>query len=401
VARRPTTTDGIDAITAEQVRALAVALLTEQLPLGLDGYKYTDADVHQVLVAAAAQARSVESVARQLVAAPSANRVRQVLAEHLFADLDLDALEAECNALLAARLPSGLDRHRHRLAVDLVLIPYHGAPADEPGEIRRGAAKSGTTHFHCYATAYLVRAGRRLTLALAFVRAEDALLDVLRDLLDRVAALGVRVERLLLDRGFVSVAVLAWLQDQPVVSVVALPKRGRRLKALLIGKAGYRTTYTMRSADDGEATFPLWVAVSYAAGRRGKHGREYRPFAVLGQAPCTLSVPDLADEYRSRFGIESSYRMAHQVRARTTSRDPALRLLLVTVACLLVNLWVYVKAALVAATPPRLRAAARRWLDAHFRLDGLTDLLLEAIKTRWRTRNTLPYPFPLTVPVKL
>jgi len=401
VARRPTDGDGIDAITDEQVRAMAVALLTEQVPLGLDGYKYTDADVHQVIVAAAAQARSVESVARQLVAAPSANRVRQVLAEQLFADLDLDALEAECNALLAARLPPGLDRRAQRLAVDLVLIPYHGAPAVEPGEIRRGQAKSGTTHFHCDATAYLVRGGRRLTLALAFVRAEDALLDVLRELLERVAALAVGVERLYLDRGFASVAVLAWLAVQPFVSVVALPKRGQRLKALLAGRAGYRTTDTMASADDGDVTFALWVAVAYAAGRRGRHGREYLAFAVLGQAPCPLPVARLADEYRSRFGIESSDRLAHQVRPRTTSRDPALRLLLMAVACLLVNLWVYAKAALVAATPLRFRAAARRWLDAHFCLDTFTDLLIEGVKARWGVHSALRYPFPLTAPAKL
>jgi len=383
------------------VRALAVELLSERLPLGLDGYKYRDADVHQVVVAAAAQARSVESVARQLAAAPSANRVRQVLAEHLFAQTDPEALEDECNALLAARLPPGLDRRPHRLAVDLTLVPYHGAPFAEDGEVRRGEAKSGTTRFHCYATAYLVRAGRRVTLALAFVRAEDALLDVLQELLDRVAALGLRIERLLLDRGFASVAVLAWLQARPFVAVVALPKRGARFKALLTGRAGYRTTYTMESAQEGAVTFALWVAVAYAAGRRGKHGREYLAFAVLGQAPCPLPVARLADEYRSRFGVESSYRLMHQRRPRTTSRDPALRLLLVAVACLLVNLWVYAKAALVAATAPRFRAAARRWLDAHFRLDTFADLLLEGIKARWGAHNALCYPFPLTTRARI
>ncbi len=401
MARRPTDGDGIDAITAEQVRALAVEVLARGVPLGLDGYRYADADVYQVVVAAAAQARSVESVARQLAAAPSANRVRQVLAEHLFARTDPEALEAECNRLLVARLPAGLDRRPHRLAVDLTFIPYHGQPAAEDGEVRRAEAKSGTTHFHCYATAYLIRGGRRLTLALAFVRAEDALLDVLAELLDRVAALGVGVERLLLDRGFASGAVLAWLQTRPFVSVVALPRRGARLKALLTGTTGYRTTYTMESREDGATTFPLWIAVSYAAGRRGKHGREYLAFGVLGQPPCALPVAGLADEYRSRFGVESSYRLLNTRRPRTTSRDPALRLLLVAVACLLVNLWVYLKAAVLAATPPRLRSTARRWLDAHLRLDAFADLLLEGIKARWGVHTALTYPFPLTAPVKL
>ena len=33
----------------------------------------------------------------------------------------------------------------------------------------RHPAKAGTTHFHAYATAYVVRAGRRLTLAVLFL----------------------------------------------------------------------------------------------------------------------------------------------------------------------------------------------------------------------------------------
>src|SRR5438093_11559098 len=82
MARRPTATDATDAITAEQVRALAVEVLAQRVPLGLLGDRYADADIYQVVVAAAAQARSVESVARQLVGRPSANRVRQVPAGH-------------------------------------------------------------------------------------------------------------------------------------------------------------------------------------------------------------------------------------------------------------------------------------------------------------------------------
>ncbi len=54
--------------------------------------------------------------------------------------------------------------------MDPTLIPYHGRPFADPAEIYRGQPKSGTTHFHAYATAYLVRDGRRFTLALVWVR---------------------------------------------------------------------------------------------------------------------------------------------------------------------------------------------------------------------------------------
>jgi putative transposase len=42
--------------------------------------------------------------------------------------------------------------------------------------------------------------------------------------------------------------------------------------------------------------------------------------------------------YRRRFGIESSYRQMNRVRARTSSTNPALRLLFVGVAFLILNL---------------------------------------------------------------
>jgi putative transposase len=44
--------------------------------------------------------------------------------------------------------------------------------------------------------------------------------------------------------------------------------------------------------------------------------------------------------YRQRFGIETSYRQMNQVRARTTSRQPVIRLLLVGLAFILFNLYI-------------------------------------------------------------
>jgi len=380
---------------------MAVAALKQELPLGVDGYRYADDDIYNVVVAAATQQRSIESAGQQFVQAPSANLVRHYLQDRLLRRLEVEVLEDRCNALLAARLPWDLPQRPQRLAIDLTLLPYYGHPAAEAGQVRRGEAKAGTTRFHCYATAYVIREGRRVTLALLFVWAEDALLDVLVELLQRVQHLDIPLGRVFLDRGFASVAILTYLERQPFTSVVALPKRGARLQALLTGRRGYRTTHTMTSAVEGSITFPLWVACHYRAGRRGQHGIEYQPFAVLGQLRYPRSVPALAKEYRQRFGVETGYRLMNQVRARTTSREPGLRLLLVGIACLVTNLWLYLKAVLVASTPWGLRAIGRRWLDAAFRLDRLCDLLLEAIKARYQAHTALRYPFRLAAPLKL
>ena len=82
------------------MRGLATDTLVAHLSLDLDGDRYTDADLVNVLVAAAAQQRSLESVCQQLVAAPSANRVRHSPKERRVAALDLDTLEAIGNTML-------------------------------------------------------------------------------------------------------------------------------------------------------------------------------------------------------------------------------------------------------------------------------------------------------------
>jgi putative transposase len=380
-------------VDAEQVRAVTVRHLVEALPLGVSGYAYGDADIYSLLVAAAAEQRSLESVSHQFISGPSANLVRHYLTERMLEPLAVEELEERVNALLAACLPPGLVDRQVRIAIDLTLLPYYGSYADEPGEIRRGQAKAGTTRFHAYASAYTIRAGRRVSVAVAFVQAEDTIADVLEELVARLHALRIGVRRLYLDREFASVAILRWLSDQSFTSIVPVPKRGDAVKRLLRGRKSMRTSYTMQSAEEGELTFPLWIVV-----RPGEDGAEPAslPFAVVGAAHCTLSPRQVAEEYRQRFGIEASYRLMHQGLARTTSRDPGLRLLLVTIGLMVTNLWVWFKATLVASTPRAERAAARARLDAQVRLDCFRDLLIEAIKAHYQVRTTIGYPFSLS-----
>ena len=49
----------------------------------------------------------------------------------------------------------------------------------------------------------------------------------------------------------------------------------------------------------------------------------------------------VAETYRQRFGIETSYRQMNEARIKTCSRSPALRFLFVALALLLRNVWVW------------------------------------------------------------
>ena len=155
--------------------------------------------------------------------APSDETARKALLATL---PDYAILQRQLNAALAGHLPKTLRKHLQRLAIDLTLIPYHGQPFRDLDEIYRGQAKDGTSHFHAYATAYVVRKGQRYTVALTGVKKGESLKDVVQRLLRQAASVGVRPRLLLLDRGFYSVAVVRYLQAGavPVPDAGGLPR---------------------------------------------------------------------------------------------------------------------------------------------------------------------------------
>src|SRR3712207_9528418 len=107
-----------------------------------------------LLLAAAARITSLSDTCDRLRDSPSDETARKALLATL---PDYAALQRQLNAALAGHLPKALRRRLQMLAIDLTLIPYHGQPFRDLSEIYRGQAKSGTSHFHAYATAYVVR----------------------------------------------------------------------------------------------------------------------------------------------------------------------------------------------------------------------------------------------------
>ena len=103
------------------------------------------------------------------------------------------------------------------------------SPSDDPDEIYRSEAKSGTSHFHAYATLYVIRNGYRFTVALTAVTRGEPLEAVLKRLLRQAATVGVRCRLLLLDRGFYSVGVIRYLQAARHPFLMPVICRGRKL----------------------------------------------------------------------------------------------------------------------------------------------------------------------------
>jgi putative transposase len=275
--------------------------------------------------------------------APSPNTVRKIVYQMLGDETTLADLEDQINALLVARLPQKLLKRARPAAIDVTEIPYHGQHAEDDEYIRRGRAKHGTTHFHSYGTLYLLKGNKRYTLAVTLVRGSDKMVDVTRRLVDRAQALGLKVRRLYLDRGFDHNGVIAYLKQQPFPAIIALTIRGKEggTRALLQGRRTYQTTYTRASAQYGTQSFTVVVVCKYSQGRYGRQGLAHFAYVLIGQ--LKIKPHQVFEIYRRRFGIEASYRLMNTVRARTSSTSVALRLFYVGLALLLLNLWCYIK----------------------------------------------------------
>src|SRR5512142_3336795 len=171
-------------LTARRVHRCAAAILQHHLHLPDHGPVCRAGPLLTLLFYAAARLTSLSDACRTLRDAPSDEAARLALIATL---PDCAALLRRLNAALAGDLPRPLRRRPQRLAADVVLIPYHGEPRVDPDEIYRSQAKSGTSHFHAYATLYVIHRGSRFTVALTAVAGGEPLEEVLKRLLRQAA----------------------------------------------------------------------------------------------------------------------------------------------------------------------------------------------------------------------
>ncbi len=113
------------------------------------------------------------------------------------------------------------------IAIDLTLIPYHGQPYQDEKELVRGEPKSGTTHFHGYATVSIVRDNRRYVVALRFIEYGEEMAEIVRWLIKRLKTLKLPIRRVFLDKGFCSKPVFKVLNQHHLSYVIPIPVRGK------------------------------------------------------------------------------------------------------------------------------------------------------------------------------
>ncbi|MEM7769240.1 MAG: transposase [Cyanobacteria bacterium P01_A01_bin.37] len=361
-------------LTDEATLSAALDCLLEHIPLDMQG-DCTPETVYEILLHASSRQDSIEHTTQILEDVPTGNDIRY----HLDKLEDISTLEAQLNAALGSRLPAGMGKRKQRIAIDLNLLPYYGQPTEaEAPYIYRSKAKAGTTRFFAYATAYVIRAHQRVTLALHAVPCYETLVATLTYLLAQLTALQIRLDRLYLDRGFYSVPIIRWLQALDIPFLMPAIIRGKTggTRQLLKGRTSYQTEYTLKSPTYGQVSCQIRVICTYQKGRRGHHGVQYFLYVVHR---IKVALRATHQHYRTRFGIETSYRLKNLCRIRTTTKNPTLRLLFVGISFVLVNLWVYLLWTCIS-----LRRQGGRLVCRHlFTLKTMLEFLAHAVERQF------------------
>jgi Transposase DDE domain len=350
-----------------------------------------------VIFTACSRLCSLSAACFSLATAPSRETIRKAALRALAAR---DELLRRLNRALTFEIPRVLRHRAQQVSIDLVLIPYHGEPLEDISEIYRSQAKSGTSHFHAYATAYVNYRGQRYTLALTLVERGEKMQEVLKRLLRRLSQLGITVRMLLLDRGFWSVAVIRYLQAARKPFLMPVVLRGRKddhpegpsgTRVFAIRKRSGWDEYTLTAPDKKTARVSICIHCRNYNGQWQRHGRQTLVYAFWKITPSSSQW--VRETYRKRFAIETSYRQVHQARARTCTRNPLMRLLLVGIALVLRNVWVWLHYA-VLSTP---RRGSRRYNPERLPLRTMLLWLqhLAEMELGWKDEVQTERPMPL------
>lgn len=260
--------------------------------------------------------------------------ISRALGRHL-RQLDFDTIMTQFDAVFEdlhtlARSARLLPRQAD-VAIDVHDWRYYGDP-ETPWVLHTDLAR-GTNIAFKFVTACIVTPEFRLTVAAEPVREVDHL-PRLVDFVLTQAAEWVDVRRVFLDRGFYEVRFLQVLEAHDVDYVV----RARRFPSWADGDP---TVNVEQGYQMGGSRPPYdVVTLRRFCVPHAEQPDEKQSYFVTNLAVNEASAQAVADSYRGRWGIETSYRVIGEFLPRSRSTYFVVRLFYFLFAVTLYNLWV-------------------------------------------------------------
>jgi hypothetical protein len=307
---------------------------------------YGEEDLHHSLTLLSTENRYAESGMKRLAIeassarVPSGSWVRDAVSR-LSEEDAANKSESALGSTLRELRRFGVFNEPVVCAMDKHQIPRY----DEGMEpfLVRGQQKAGTMKFETYATLQCVEEGRRAQVACAHVGILDDNADVIAGLLGQVRLHEVEVSLLLLDREFFSASCMARLEKggQRYLMPCKLTRRTKdAIRECAQGKRRRVSRCTITSTEGREGAYNIVILPRKGCEKEEDPLKRYVAFATnIPRRFAMWNVRRLPDDYRRRWGIETGYAGVEGFRARTTSKNHALRLLYFYYALILYNAW--------------------------------------------------------------
>jgi hypothetical protein len=338
----------VETAEAKQVSRAASSLLFPELDFGVaDNGTYPSEDFQRVLARIAFDNEFANAGAKgyQLargnnidVGTNSRNSLARALLYHL-RGLDADAVENQFDrvrdAVFTEAARARLFTQPVDVAIDVHDWLYYGDR--ETPHVSRTDPEQGTDSAYKFATICIVDPSVRFTLGWVALDGDgtDELADALRQLVSQAREY-VEINRVYLDRGFYRVHLALTLQELGVEFIIRAPQT-RKVQRFI--------------ADHDENTFVAEYEVARSNPPTGRttvrlvvvphRSRENDHFCLVTNREVTSDFAQpLAEAYRRRWGIETSYRKVTEFLPKTSSPTFSVRLFYFLFAVALYNLWV-------------------------------------------------------------
>jgi len=262
----------------------------------------------------------------------------------------------------------------YTFAIDEVDDPYYGEKTLENKDfVVGGKSKKSTCFFYRYITLYTTMRNRRVTLAVFPVQNSKQKLFYIQQIIEIIRSEGYSIKVFLLDRGFFSLEIFHYLRNEGIPHIMPAKAHGKEIKDLLANEEIRQFTYKLCKNKENALEIEILRYTDSRSKKDGTIERKYRGFVVFGIDWTLLKVKHI---YRTRFAIESSYRMRNIVRPKTSTKNPVTRYFFAIVSFLLKNIWVVLLFEYFRKKQRGPIVIKSEW----FRFDAFIDCMLDALK---------------------
>ena len=206
--------------------------------------------------------------------------------------------------------------------------------------------KRGTCNFNCLATVNcIVEDSRAFLGAKLFLRGQSNS-QTISELIEGCRRKGIAIRSLKMDREFFAVDIMNMLDEAGIAFTIPAIKTLGVKNAINEFKQGVRdvvSRHSITSADGNTADFTL-IILDRGDGKFFTFATNASIGEVLAyNSGAMKGAEGFAEEYRSRWGVETAYKDYESARPRTTSRNESVRILLLFMPIFMYNAWCLAK----------------------------------------------------------